>query len=90
MLPKSNSSVLERLEISYIDDAIESDEYAACRDAVLQSWETVFKEDIFAVEGMQKGRNSSGFDGGALTPVQDIATRHFHQWVAGKYLQQRK
>lgn len=86
VLPKQQDRCVEKVQISYVDDGAASRRHKSCRDAVLKSWETVFKEDIFAVEGMQAGRNSPGFEGGVLTPVQDIPTRHFHTWVARQYL----
>jgi hypothetical protein len=49
-----------------------------------QLWKTVFEEDIFVVEGMQKGRHATGFDGGRFSPVMDSPTHCFHDWVAGK------
>ena len=42
----------------------------------------VFGEDIGAVEGMQRGRQSPGFQGGVFSPVLDHPTHFFHQWVA--------
>ncbi len=47
-------------------------------------WKTVFEEDIFVVEGMQKGRHAPGFDGGRFSPVMDGPTHCFHEWVAGR------
>jgi hypothetical protein len=44
----------------------------------------VFKEDIFVVEGMQKGRSARHFDGGKFSPAMDGPTHCFHQWVAGQ------
>ena len=41
-----------------------------------------FGEDIGAVEGMQRGRQSPGFQGGVFSPVLDQPTHFFHQWVA--------
>jgi choline monooxygenase len=46
----------------------------------------VFTEDVFAVEGMQAGRASPGYDGGVFAPGMDQATHHFHRWVATKLL----
>lgn len=87
ILPKAANRSVEQLQISYIGDALEDDAFASCRRSVLDSWDKVFREDVFAVEGMQAGRSSPGFDGGVLTPVQDLPTRHFHRWVANRYLQ---
>jgi choline monooxygenase len=68
------------------NNSLKQASFASCRAAVLKSWDTVFREDVFAVEGMQAGRDSPGFDGGVLTPVQDIPTQHFHSWVARQYM----
>jgi len=45
-------------------------------------WNAVFVEDIMAVEGMQRGRQSPGFDGGRFSPAMDGPTHLFHDWVA--------
>lgn len=47
-------------------------------------WKEVFEEDIFVVEGMQKGRQAPNFDGGHFSPAMDGPTHCFHDWVAGK------
>ena len=44
----------------------------------------MFEEDIFVVEGMQKGRYAPHFDGGRFSAVMDNPTHCFHAWVAGK------
>ncbi len=55
---------------------------AAARNAA--QWREVFEEDIFVVEGMQRGRHAPGFDGGRFSPAMDGATHAFHRWVAGR------
>ena len=45
-------------------------------------WQTVFAEDVDVVEGMQRGRHASGYDGGKFSAVMDPPTHHFHSWVA--------
>ena len=47
-------------------------------------WKEVFEEDIFVVEGMQRGRAATQFDGGRFSPVMDGPTHCFHDWVASK------
>ncbi|MNE87934.1 hypothetical protein D3C80_1851820 [compost metagenome] len=47
----------------------------------------VFAEDISSVEGMQKGRHSPGYSGGAFSPEMDIPTHFFHQWAARQLLE---
>jgi choline monooxygenase len=46
--------------------------------------EEVFEEDIFVVEGMQRGRHAPDFDGGRFSPKMDSATHCFHVWVTEK------
>ena len=83
--PRDVGRTLERVQIAYVGHAARDDRHAQCREAVLEAWKGVFVEDVFAVEGMQAGRRSPGFDGGVLTPVQDVPTHHFHRWVANSY-----
>jgi phenylpropionate dioxygenase-like ring-hydroxylating dioxygenase large terminal subunit len=45
-------------------------------------WKQVFEEDIFVVEGMQRGRHAVQFDGGRFSPAMDGPTHMFHDWVA--------
>ncbi|MFP7673242.1 aromatic ring-hydroxylating dioxygenase subunit alpha [Marivita sp. S0852] len=47
-------------------------------------WKEVFEEDIFVVEGMQRGRRAPGFDGGRFSPAMDGPTLCFHQWAAAR------
>ncbi len=49
-----------------------------------QLWKDVFEEDIFVVEGMQRGRHAVGFDGGRFSPAMDGPTHMFHDWVASQ------
>ncbi len=57
------------------------------RNAAL--WKEVFEEDIFVVEGMQRGRTAPGFDGGRFSPAMDSPTHCFHAWVADRIAQHR-
>ena len=54
----------------------------ALRAANTQQWKVVFEEDIFVVEGMQRGRAAPNFDGGRFSPAMDGPTHLFHDWVA--------
>ncbi len=83
--PQANNRTIEKLELAYVGQEATGDRYEACRSAVLESWKVVFGEDVFAVEGMQRGRKSPAFKGGVFSPVLDGPTHHFHQWVANKY-----
>ena len=75
---------IEHLRLYYVGDEALSDEHAGSRNAILESWRVVFSEDIDAVEGMQRGRHSPGYNGGVFSPFMDNPTHHFHQWVARK------
>jgi len=76
----------ERVEIFYYDEACAGQDYADLREANATVWQQVFAEDVGVVEGMQRGRASSGFGGGVFSPVLDTPTRCFHMWVADRYL----
>lgn len=84
--PIAPNKTIEKLELSYLGEGATDSRFIDSRDTVRESWRVVFREDIFAIEGMQKGRSSPGFDGGVFTPVQDVPTHHFHDWVARHYL----
>ncbi|PSL09284.1 choline monooxygenase [Marinobacterium halophilum] len=83
--PRKKDLTVENLRLFYVGEESCGDEYAACRHSQLEAWKVVFGEDIFAVEGMQAGRQSPGFTGGVFSPVLDGPTHHFHGWVADKY-----
>ncbi len=83
--PQACDHTLEKLQISYVNKEAAGDSGTACRKEVMRAWKVVFEEDIFAVEGMQRGRNSPGFEGGVFSPVLDQPSHVFHSWVAGCY-----
>ena len=72
----------EELRVYYVGDEGREDRYEASRRSVLDSWKTVFTEDVWAVEGMQAGRASPAFTGGVFSPAMDVPTHDFHRWVA--------
>lgn len=80
--PVSAGKTTEHLRVYYVGDEAAADAYGACRTSTLESWRVVFGEDIGVVEGMQRGRQSPGFQGGVFSPVLDHPTHFFHQWVA--------
>ena len=82
ILPISETTSLERVQLLFLGEVASSEEYASHRQSLLESWREVFSEDIFAVEGMQAGRQSPAYQGGVFSPVMDQHTLHFHQWVA--------
>ncbi|MFZ9034949.1 MAG: aromatic ring-hydroxylating oxygenase subunit alpha [Francisellaceae bacterium] len=73
---------IERLKIFYVGEEALDKRHEKSRQMVAESWRRVFMEDMVAVEGMQKGRRSSGFKGGVFSPEMDQATHYFQKWLA--------
>ncbi len=84
--PLAPNRIREHIEIYYSGPTLLADEYKETRQENAKLWKTVFEEDIFVVEGMQKGRYAKGFDGGRFSPVMDEPTHVFHDWYARKIL----
>ncbi len=76
--PQGPTRTVEQIYLFYA--APDTDPALRRKNAEL--WETVFREDIGVVEGMQRGRSAPGFDGGRFSPAMDGPTLAFHQWVA--------
>ena len=80
--PKDCGNTVEHIELYYAKSEKDSPEHDGLRGATAQLWKTVFEEDVFVVEGMQKGRHGELFDGGRFSPAMDGPTHNFHHWVA--------
>ena len=78
--PVAQDRTIEHIHLYYA--APDADEALKADNARL--WKAVFEEDIFVVEGMQRGRHAPGFDGGRFSPAMDGPTHLFHDWVAGR------
>ncbi len=78
--PKGLDETLEHVEIYYPPSV--DDSYAELKDQNAELWRGVFEEDIFVVEGMQRGRHGRFFDGGKFSPAMDGPTHTFHDWAA--------
>ncbi|NBR03861.1 MAG: aromatic ring-hydroxylating dioxygenase subunit alpha [Alphaproteobacteria bacterium] len=83
LLPDGPGRTREQVEIYYADEAVRGDAFAEMRATNTEMWQTVFAEDVGVVEGMQRGRHATGYDGGKFSAVMDAPTHHFHSWVAG-------
>ncbi len=83
--PQSHDHTIERIEIFYTSEAMCGPDMADLREKNAKMWKDVFIEDIFVVEGMQKGRSASLYDGGKFSPVMDPPTHCFHGWVARRF-----
>lgn len=89
--PVNTAQTVEHLRLFYVgEESATADKYKDNRSEVLESWRVVFSEDVGAVEGMQAGRNSPAYQGGAFSPVLDQPTHYFHQWNARRYLEALK
>ena len=86
LMPLGPEVTLERIAIFYADENIDRPERQLMLKENARIWQSVFAEDINAVEGMQKGRHGKFFDGGKFSPVMDGPTHIFHKWVARKML----
>ncbi len=82
LMPLSAGRTAETLNLYYLGDAANDDAHSTDRKKMLDGWREVFLEDVGVCEGMQLGRHSPAFDGGAFSPALDVATHHFHKWVA--------
>ena len=76
--PVTHTQTREHIHLFYASPETDT----ALREKNAAQWKVVFEEDIFVVEGMQKGRNAPGFDGGRFSPAMDGPTHCFHDWVA--------
>ncbi len=84
--PKGVAETVEHIHLYYA--AAQTDD--ALRRTNTAMWKTVFEEDIFVVEGMQRGRYGPGFDGGRFSPAMDGPTHCFHAWVAQRMTDARQ
>ncbi|WP_028956325.1 aromatic ring-hydroxylating dioxygenase subunit alpha [Sulfitobacter sp. 20_GPM-1509m] len=80
LVPESTEKTTENVHIYYA--AADTDPALRVRNT--EQWKLVFEEDIFVVEGMQRGRHAPSFDGGRFSPAMDGPTHLFHSWVAGR------
>jgi phenylpropionate dioxygenase-like ring-hydroxylating dioxygenase large terminal subunit len=80
LVPLGQGKTREDVHIYYATDA--SDPELRAKNTA--QWKGIFVEDVFVVEGMQRGRHAPGFDGGRFSPVMDGPTHLFHDWVAAQ------
>ena len=78
--PIDTERTIEHVHLYYATD--NTDE--ALRIKNTAQWKEIFVEDVFVVEGMQKGRHAPNFDGGRFSPAMDDPTHCFHDWIASQ------
>ncbi|MCV6585614.1 MAG: aromatic ring-hydroxylating dioxygenase subunit alpha [Marinibacterium sp.] len=88
--PISCERTIEHIELYYAKPPQDRPEHEDLRAKNAALWKTVFEEDVFVVEGMQKGRHGILFDGGRFSPAMDGPTHCFHHWVASQIAKGRE
>ncbi len=78
LVPEGPERTVENIHLYYAAPGTDPD----LRARNTAQWKTVFEEDVFVVEGMQRGRHAPKFDGGRFSPAMDGPTHLFHTWVA--------
>ncbi len=89
LLPQGPHRTIERNEIYYSFDPNERPDLKPLIDRNAVQWRGVLEEDLFVVEGMQKGRHGALFDGGKFAPKMDGPTHLFHRWAANSIMNHR-
>jgi len=82
LLPQGPEKTIERTELFYSFPAGSRPDLDALKAKNAEQWKSVLQEDLFVVQGMQRGRHAVHFDGGKFSPVMDNPTHDFHRWVA--------
>lgn len=85
LIPEGKEKTIERVNIYYASPETDT----ALRARNTEQWRGVFIEDVFVVEGMQRGRHAPLFDGGRFSPAMDGPTHLFHDWVAAQHERHR-
>ena len=78
--PESPDRTREEIRIYTGDEAL-APEHDAAREAIVEGWRELNREDVDVVERLQKGRACPAYDGGTLSPYWDTVTHHFSQLV---------
>jgi choline monooxygenase len=82
LIPLSESRTFERMDLYYFGDGATNPEYKDLRRKNRDRMLDIFEEDRDMIEGMQRGRQSPAFNGGALSPGMDQPAHCFNRIVA--------
>ncbi|MGC1496727.1 MAG: aromatic ring-hydroxylating dioxygenase subunit alpha [Sulfitobacter sp.] len=85
LVPQGTEKTIEHIHLYYAQAGTDPD----LRERNTHLWKDVFAEDVFVVEGMQRGRHAVTFDGGRFSPAMDGPTHLFHDWVASQFQSHR-
>jgi len=86
LIPQGPAATREEVHLYYATPDVPE----ARRQDNAALWRQVFEEDVFVVEGMQRGRAAEGFDGGRFSPAMDAPTHCFHAWAAARLMAHRQ
>lgn len=84
--PAALNKICEELYVFLIGDAATSDDYKDEREAILQMWDDLNREDLGALELLQQGRLPPAYDGGRLSPHWEGPTHDFGGRVVERIL----
>ncbi|WP_306115368.1 MULTISPECIES: aromatic ring-hydroxylating dioxygenase subunit alpha [unclassified Roseovarius] len=84
--PVAPDKTREELHVFLIGDAAHSDEHKAAREATLNMWDDLNREDLGMLELLQQGRLSPAYDGGRLSPHWEGPTHDFGRRVVERIL----
>ncbi len=79
--PTGLETTRETIHLLFAPEAM-AGQYDRMRQAAIQTWDNLNREDIDPLESMQRGRVSPGFDGGTFSPFLDPGTHFFARQVA--------
>lgn len=76
----------EEIHIFLVGEAAHSEEYSDARQALLEMWNDLNREDLGILELLQEGRRSPAYDGGRLSPHWEGPTHDFGRRVVDKII----
>ena len=86
LIPEGPDKTYERMDLYYPGDGATNSRYANLRANNRDRMRDIFEEDRRVVEGMQRGRASPAFTGGALSPEMDQPAHCFNRWMANSVI----
>jgi choline monooxygenase len=82
LLPVTADRTEEYMDLYYVGQGAIESRFEEQRINNCERMFEIFKEDKEVVEGMQRGRQSPAFQGGALSPALDQPAHCFNKWMA--------